>query len=429
VNAINLKNWFTVGLLALSCSSAAISQEYRLVDEVVVVVDEDVILGSELVERMQSVAANLQRNNKPIPPPERLQKETIDALILESLQMQLAERAGAQVSDAELNQAMTAIAKQNGMDLEQFSQTVNQSGGSYQSMRAQIRKDLMLRNVQQGIVGQKVQISPQEVDAFLNSADGKAMIQPEYRLWHALVPVAKDADAGSRSAARAKAESLRSQTMKNGPSLNPGAGIEAGDLGWRPEADLPSLFAGIAPSLSRGEVSDIIESDSGFHIIQMLDMRGRNEKIRQTRARHILLKTSAIRDDEQTEQLASELRMRAAAGEDFRALAKQYSEDIGSAMEGGELGWVNPGQMVPEFQDEMDKTDIGAYSQPFKSQYGWHILQVEERRDQDMTDAMRRKMAENYLFQRKYQDELQVWLNKIRDEAYIDIKLNKINAQ
>jgi len=339
--------------------------------------------------------------------------------------MQLADRAGARVSDAELNQAMANIAKQNGMDLEQFSQAVNNSGGSYEATREQIRKNLLLRNVQQGIVGQKVQITPQEVDGFLNSAEGKSMIQPEYRIWHALISVDSS---GNKNAARAKAEALREFTLKKGPTMRPGEGVEAQDLGWRPEADLPSLFAAVAPKLKRGEVSSLLENDSGFHIIQLLDVRGRNETIRQTRARHILLKPSAIRDDQQTEQLASQLRARAMKGEDFRALARQYSEDIGSAMEGGELGWVNPGQMVAEFQDVMEKTDINAYSEPFKSQYGWHILQVEERRDQDMTDTMRRKMAENYLFQRKYQDELQVWQSKIRDEAYVDIKLNKIGG-
>ena len=425
MNAINLKKVFAISLLALGASSLASSQDYKLVDEVVVVVDEDVILGSELVERMQALAANIQRSGKTMPPPEQLQKQTIDTLIMESLQMQLAERAGARVSDAELNQALAGIAKQNGMDLEQFSQAVNKSGGSYESMREQIRKDLLLRNVQQGIVGQKVQVTPQEVDGFLNSAEGKSMIQPEYRLWHALIPVN---DSGAKNSARAKAEAVRELTLKKGPSLRPGEGIEAQDMGWRPEADLPSLFASVAPKLKRGEVSSILENDSGFHIIQLLDVRGRNETIRQTRARHILLKPSAIRDDEQTEQLASQLRARALKGEDFRALAKQYSEDIGSAMEGGELGWVNPGQMVAEFQEAMDKTEVSAYSEPFKSQYGWHILQVEERRDQDMTDTMRRKMAENYLFQRKYQDELQVWQSKIRDEAYVDIKLNKIGG-
>jgi peptidyl-prolyl cis-trans isomerase SurA len=433
VNAIKyqknlLAKIILLGAVALTGSSLAMSQDYKLVDEVVAIVDDDVILGSEMVERMQSIAANLQRNQKPVPDNEQLQKQTLDLLILENLQLQVAERAGARVSDAELNQALANIAKQNNMTLEQFSQAVSQSGDSYEAMREQIRKDLLIRNVQQGVVGQKVQVTPQEVDGFLKSAEGKSMIQPEYRVWSALVPVASDANAASKSAAKQKADALRQATLKNGPALNPGEGIEAVDLGWRPETDLPSIFSAVVPKLKRGEVSQVFESPNGFHIIELLDVRGRNEKIRQTRARHILLKSSAIRDEAQTEQLASELRKRFLAGEDFRALAKQYSEDIGSAMEGGELGWINPGQMVPEFQEAMDKTDLKAISQPFKSQFGWHIVDVEERREQDMTDTMRRKMAENYLFQRKYQDELQLWQGKIRDEAYVDIKMNKLGA-
>jgi peptidyl-prolyl cis-trans isomerase SurA len=299
-----------LGAVALTGSSLAMSQDYKLVDEVVAIVDDDVILGSEMVERMQSIAANLQRNQKPIPDNEKLQKQTLDLLILENLQLQVAERAGARVSDAELNQALANIAKQNNMTLEQFSQAVSQSGDSYEAMREQIRKDLLIRNVQQGVVGQKVQVTPQEVDGFLKSAEGKSMIQPEYRVWSALVPVASDANAANKSAAKQKADALRQTTLKKGPALNPGEGIEAIDLGWRPETELPSIFSAIAPKLKRGEVSQVFESSNGFHIIQLLDVRGRNEKIRQTRARHILLKSSAIRDEAQTEQLASELRKR-----------------------------------------------------------------------------------------------------------------------
>jgi peptidyl-prolyl cis-trans isomerase SurA len=198
--------------------------------------------------------------------------------------------------------------------------------------------------------------------------------------------------------------------------------VQGGDLGWRRPDDLPSLFAEHVPTLSPGQVSEPIRSPSGFHILHLIQTRGTGEVIQQTRARHILLKASAIRSEEQTQALAAELRQRALDGASFADLARQYSEDIGSAMEGGELGWTSPGQLVGEFQKAMDATREGAISEPFRSQYGWHIVQVEKRRQQDVTDDIRRNIARNYLHQRKFQDELDAWLQKIRDEAYVDIK-------
>jgi peptidyl-prolyl cis-trans isomerase SurA len=198
--------------------------------------------------------------------------------------------------------------------------------------------------------------------------------------------------------------------------------LQGGDLGWRNAEDLPSLLAPVAPTLSEGQVAAPFRSPSGFHLLKLVGVRGKGEVIQQTKARHILLKPSAIRTEEQTEQLAAELRQRALKGADFGELARQYSEDIGSAMEGGELGWTSPGQLVGDFQKAMDTTAAGAISQPFRSRYGWHVLQVEDRRQQDVTDELRRNMARNYLHQRKFQEELEAWLQKIRDEAYVDIK-------
>ena len=192
--------------------------------------------------------------------------------------------------------------------------------------------------------------------------------------------------------------------------------------GWRKRRDLPSLFIDIAPELEVGQTAEPIKSASGFHLIKLVNKRGGETIVPQTRTRHILLKSSEIRTLAESQDFAAQLRERALNGEDFDDLARQYSDDIGSAQEGGDLDWVNPGQMVKEFQQTMDITEIGAISEPFESQFGWHILQVQDRRQHDMTETVARNVASNFLRQRKYEEELQVWLQKIRDEAFVDIK-------
>ena len=199
--------------------------------------------------------------------------------------------------------------------------------------------------------------------------------------------------------------------------------FSGGSLGWRKLDDLPSLFSDVAPDLQKGETSEPVRSDSGFHLIYMYDRRGgESMMINQTKVRHILVKPSEIMTDDEARDLAAELKARVLAGEDFGELAKEYSEDIGSAQEGGELGWTSPGQMVPEFDAAMRATSVGEISDPVRSQFGWHILEVTDRREEDMTDKATRNMAMNYLHNRKYQEELDAWLRQIRDEAFVDIK-------
>lgn len=388
-------------------------------DAIAAIVDDDVILVSELTAALQQAQANLRRAGRELPPADQLQRQVFDQLVLESLQLQMAERAGVRITDAELNEAISGLARQNNLTLEQFSRALSAEGVPYAVAREQVRRDLLLQRVQQGFVSQRVQISDQEIDNFLQSADGQTLSAPQYRLQHALVPVATDDNAAP---ARERAEGIASRLRAGEPlSALLGDGIEGSDLGWRRADELPSLFADAVPSMRDGEVITL-RSPSGFHVLQLTASRGKQQVVLQTRVRHILLKPSAIRSDEETAALAEQLRSRALSGADFSELARQYSEDIGSAMEGGDLGWTTPGQLVPEFQQAMDNTSQGQISAPFRSQYGWHILTVDGRREQDMSSDMRRNMARNFLYQRKFQEELQNWLQKIRDEAYVDIK-------
>ena len=287
---------------------------------------------------------------------------------------------------------------------------------------------MIIQRVQGGNVSQRIQITPKEVDSFLATEEGEAMIQPEYHLLHALLALPPDASASQVNAARTYAARLAKQ-IRGGQSfeqtIRASSGLyqfSGGDLGWRKASDLPSLFADVAPQLNKGQTSDPIRSSSGIHLVYMLDKRGGEAIVPQSETRHILIKPSEIMTDNQARELAASLKARAESGEDFGDLAREYSEDIGSAQEGGELGWVSPGQMVPEFQQAMDNTAVGQVSDPVRTQFGWHILKVEDRRQQDMTSEATRNKAMEYLHSRKYQEELDAWLQQIRDEAFVEIK-------
>ena len=422
-----------IGCALLSWSFAAQAQspaevdnssQQQLLDRVIAIVDDDVILASELQSSIARARANAARTKRELPPADQFNRQVFDQLVLESLQLQIAERVGVRVPDSDLNETLERIAQQNNMTLEQFSQVMTQDGISYTEAREQLRRELLIQRVQQGSVGERVQVTDQEVENYLNSAEGQARVTAQYRVLHALVPVGEGADAeqlqrfAQQLVERARAgEDFTKVIATSGP-----AKVEGGDLGWRNSESLPTLLSDVVPTLKAGEVADPIRSPSGYHIVKVAEVRGKGQIIQQTKARHILLKPSAIRSDEQCRQLAVELRQRVLAGGDFGAFAKQYSEDIGSAMEGGDLGWVSPGQLVGAFQSAMDNTSKGAISEPFQSRYGWHIVKVEDRRSQDVTDDMRRNMARGILHDKKYQEELDNWLRRIRDEAFVDIK-------
>jgi peptidyl-prolyl cis-trans isomerase SurA len=414
-------------LLASLCMllfSMACHAETQWLDRIVAIVDEDIILASEVDERLTSVQQNIARSGQQGPPEEQLRREILDLLILENIQLQMADRVGLRIDDEQLTAAVGRVAAKNNMTLEQFRQALLDSGASYRDVREQIRREMLLQRVQMGNVNQRIQITDQEVTNYLNSEEGRARTSPEYRLAHLLVPVASDASDADRERARQQAQQLAAKLRKGADytSLAQGS-VNASDLGWRRETDLPSLFASVAPNMSDGGVSEPLQSASGYHVIQLLESRGLNETVAQTRASHILLKPSAIRSEAQTLSLAKELRQRVLNGDSFRDLAKEYSEDIGSAQEGGDLGWTSPGQLVPEFQQAMEDTAIGDISEPVKSNFGWHIIKVVDRRQQNVSQDLRKRMARNVLHERKYQDELDIWLRKIRAEAYVDIKL------
>ncbi len=380
-----------IGLAASFVGAPILQAQTQPVDQVVAIVDDDIIMASELRERVAAVTETLKSRGMDMPPEDDLIRETLDRLILESIQLQKGTRVGVRISDAQLNAAIQNIAAQNRLTLEQFIAALEQQGQSYAEMREQVRREMIIQRVQAGNVNQRIQITPKEVDNFLATEDGKKLTQPEYHLLHALLPLQPGTSAEDEAAARAYVEQLVKR-IRGGESFEEVVRssddkyrFSGGDIGWRKAEDLPSLFTSVAPGMAKGATSDPIRSDSGFHLIYMKDIRGDEQIVAQTKARHILVKPSEILTDEQARDSSLGLRARAQAGEDFAALAREYSEDIGSAQEGGELGWTTPGQMVPEFEQAMKATAVGEMSDPVRTQFGWHIIKVEGRRDQDMT--------------------------------------------
>ena len=416
----------STALLITVCLPGSALAQTVVLDSVVAIVEDDVIMASELRERLALVRESMARSGAQMPPQDVIVRDTLDRLILESIQMQKGMRVGVRVSDAQLNSALNRIAAQNNMTLEQFRAQLVQEGKSYEAMRENVRKEFVIQRVQQGNVNQRVEITDQEVDNFLESEEGKRLTAEEYHLVHALLPVSSSPGSSADSEAAEQVNALYAR-IESGETFNEvvaGSGLpfQGGDLGWRSKDNLPSLFADVAPSLKVGETAAPLRSASGYHLVFLAEKRGGEMLVQQTKVRHILLKPSAIRSNEETQQLAADLREEIIGGADFGELAREYSEDIGSAQEGGDLGWATPGQMVPQFENIMDATEVDTLSRPFESQFGWHILEVLGRRQEDMSNVVVRNRAREVLHQRKYQEELDAWLRKIRDEAFVDIK-------
>ncbi len=413
-------------LLALFFWPSVASSQIEVLDQIVAIVDDDIILTSELQERVQGVRSTMESRGVEVPSDDVLIRETLDRLILDSIQLQLANRYGVRIPDQQLDEAMTRLAQQNNLTLEQFRTALEQSGQSYAAAREGLRDDLAIQRVQQGNVMRNINISEQEIDNFLTTEEGEAMTQPEYRVVQALLSINRGDNEAEVAAKDAYINEVLSNIQSGQPFEQSVSGTEpyaftGGDLGWRNLGDIPSMFVDVVPKLAVGEVTKV-RSSSGFHLVYLADANGGEQLVRQTDVRHILVKPTEVLNEQAAEDLAVELRARAEAGEEFGELARQYSDDIGSAAEGGELGWTNPGQMVPEFEATMAGTAEGSISQPFRSEFGWHILEVKGRRDKDFSGEIRRNQVAGYIREQKYQEELDAWLRKIREEAFVDIK-------
>jgi peptidyl-prolyl cis-trans isomerase SurA len=402
-------------------------------DGIVAVVDDDIVLASELAARLRSVEMQMQQAKVTPPPRDVLINQLLERLILESLQLQMGERAGVKIDDETLARAIEGIAKQNNMTVDQFTTELAQQGMSFREFREQIRRELVIARVQRNRVNSRIYISDQEIDAFLASPYGQQSLADEYRVGHILLAVADDATPEAVAQAEAKAQEIHQQLLEGADfrqmAIANSAGsnaLEGGDLGWRKVGELPTLFVDSVVNLKVGETAPPIRSGSGFHIVQVLDRRGAStQMVNQVNVRHILVKPSEIRSEAETKKLIEHIHNRIEAGEDFGALARQYSEDPGSALAGGELGWAEPEKYAPEFASMIAATAEGRLSPPFRTEFGWHVLIVDGHREQDMSTEARRNLAIRILHNRRFEEELQEWLREIRDEAFVEIRMGK----
>jgi len=429
---MDLKKTCNTALLAvlLTAFSVTASAQLEILDKVVAIVDEDVILESEVQRRLATIYAQIQQSGTQPPPQEIVVQQVLERLISERLQLNMGYSAGIRITDAELNDAMARIASSNQLTMEQYAEQVHASGSTLSNVREEIRNEMILMRVQQGQVMRRIRISNQELDNFLNSEEGRFMTSPDVNVGHILLPVPSGKNNEEVNAILQRAQGLLEEA-NNGTDFRQLAiansadqtALQGGDLGWRKMAQLPGVFIEAVEKLEIGQISEPIRSDAGYHLIKLYERKGGGEQlIEQHFARHILIKPNEIRDEETVVSQLTELRERIKAGEDFALLTKEFSEDPGSALNGGELGWSTPGMFVPEFEQTMGSIELNEVSAPFLSQFGWHILQVTERRNQDFSENITRNRAQNLLRQRKYEEELQVWLQEIRDEAFVEIK-------
>lgn len=416
-------------MFAAGCSVGVV-QAAETIDRIIAVVNDGVVLDSEMDRSMKLAEAQLRERNIAMPPAGVLETQVLERLIVTRLQTQRAQEAGIRIDDRELNEVLASVAAQNKLTLQQFIDVVKKDGLDYPSIREQIRDEVLTQRVRQKEVGSRVQVTEQDVDLAL--ANASADDTTEYRLSHILVSVPDGATTEAREGARAKATALLKRA-RDGEDFAQLAiansdgqqALSGGDLDWRKASNLPTAFALAAPKLKVGDVADIIESGSGFNIIKLTDLRDAGEKamISETKSQHILLMNNQLRDEAATQAQIREIRDRLEKGEDFAALAKKHSDDPGSKNAGGDLSWQPPGVFAPEFQAALDALEPGQTSQPFRTQFGWHIARVLDRRTRDATVDARRGRVRQSIQVRKEAEEYEAWMRRLREEAYVEYRL------
>ncbi|MGE0383807.1 MAG: peptidylprolyl isomerase [Gammaproteobacteria bacterium] len=420
-------------LAALAALAAgAASRADTPIDQIVAVVDGDVVMASELESQMRRVLAQMRQQGAQPPPMTVFQKQVLDHLVMQKIQLGLAARTGIRVDDETLNQALGRIAADNKLTLAQFREIIEQDGLSFGRFREDIRNEITISRLRQREVENRTVVTDREIENQLGSLQQDASIELEYHLRHILVSVPADADQATRDARRAEIEAIRTEIVGGADfsaiarTRSEGSqAAQGGDLGWIKASSVPSIFADLVGVLRPGETSEILESDSGFHLLQVLGSRtGEQHVVDQTHAEHILIRPNELVSPEDASIRLQQLRIRIMGGESFENLARSHSDDRGTAVNGGDLGWVSPGDLVPEFEEEMNALAPGEVSEPFQTQFGLHIVRVLERRRHDDTEEVRRARAREIIRKRKIQEDGDAWMRRLRDEAYVEYRLN-----
>jgi peptidyl-prolyl cis-trans isomerase SurA len=421
---------FLVGMLL----STSVKSAPEMLDSVSVIVDQGVVLESQIEDLVSSVKRNAITNKQDLPSDRALRTQAIERLIIDSLQMQMAERMGIQISDPQLEQTITNIAQGDNLTTEQLRAKVADEGMSYEVYREEIRKELIVGEVRRANVRRRIYITPQEIANLVKLIDEQGGQQAEYQLGHILIAFPTEPSDDDIEKAKDTAQKVI-ELLKNGSEFakiatasSSGANaLEGGDMGWMNINSMPTLFAEAVQGRAKDELIGPIRSGAGFHILKVIDTRGIEKvEVVELSARHILIKPSVILSDEKAVQMLKDFRTKVLAGEaDFAALAKEYSADPGSALKGGELGWADPNVYVPEFRDTLSKLTINEISEPVRTVHGWHLMQLLDKRVGDNTEKVKEDKAYQLLFQRKFSEETDAWLREIRASAYIDVIAKK----
>jgi len=400
-------------------------------NSIVAVVNEDIIMSSELESANREIVKQLNEKGTPIPNKAVLDKEVLEKLVMESLQLQIAETNGITVDDSLLNNEIKGLAEKNGVSLTEFRDILERDGYSYAQFRDDMRKQLIIMQVRRQMVASRIKVNDQEIDNLLATLKSSGQGSVEYHLGHILIAIPEAASPAEVQAAKTRANNTL-RRLRSGANFAEVAivesdsqtALEGGDLGWRNLGQLPSMFLDTVKTMQVGDISDLIRSSGSFHIIKLLDKRGDERHfVEQTKARHILLKPNEVNTDEEMRVRIEQLEIRLRGGEDFATLALANSQDTLSAARGGDLGWMNQGDTVPEFEEAMNSLAPGEISKPVRSEFGWHLIQVQERRTHDSTEEYERSKVRNLIRARKYEEELALWLRRLRDESYVEYRI------
>jgi peptidyl-prolyl cis-trans isomerase SurA len=400
-------------------------------DRIVAVVNDDVITQFELNDRMKRVMRQLQQQGTPLPPQDVLKKQLLERMISDRVQLQYAAQTGLRIDDSQLERALARIADENKLSIAEFRDALQHDGINFTKFREEIREEMVLGRLREREVDNKITVTDGEIDNYLSNQSAKPGAEDEYNLAHILLQLPEQASPEQLQEKKAQAVHALEQ-LKNGADFAQLAAslsdapdaLQGGVIGWKAAGQLPTLFAQALAGMHPGETSAVLRSPAGFHILKLIAKRGGETTlvVQQYHARHILIKTNELVSDTDAKNRLLQLKERIDNGADFAELARQHSEDA-SASKGGDLGWLSPGDTVPEFERAMKQLKLGQTSAPVQSPFGWHLIQVLERRDHDVTQERQRMLARQALHDRKADETFQEWLRQLRDRAYVEIRL------
>ena len=399
-------------------------------DRIIAVVENEVLFESELRDMIKTISLQLDKRQVALPPQDILVSQVLERLIIKKVQMVTADRIGIKLDDDDLNNSIKGIAQNNNMSISQFRDAIEADGYDFNTFRETIRGDMIISRLHKVQVGDKIIVSEREIDNFLATQEAQGSMEDAYYLLHILISVPEAASPKQVQAAQKKLKKVKLLISEGGNFSEIASGysdgqnaLEGGVLGWRTQGELPSLFANHVPKLAVSEVTEVIRSASGFHLVKLADKNSQEtHMVKQTSASHILINTNELVSDEDAKNRLENLRLRVEKGQKFSELARAHSDDMVSALRGGSLGWASSGTMVPEFEQRMNALAKNEMSEVFKSRFGWHLILLHDRREQNMAEEYKRNKAREQIHSRRKAEEVDTWLRELRDSSYVEYR-------